>query len=531
MQDGVIVGSHPRGSSARGIVSAAMTARDSILLPPGCAGTRSGRAVDHGCGVEARDVLQHHRASGLEFSRHLHFSRRATVGAAALGTFLVAWATTDVLSKIGMFGLDNTIIAFIARSEAAGERARSRALFHLAVLLPSGKARSSPRSRFWSSVFAGDKLNLNPQMVAVLSVLLCAMPGVILYRICTAVSRGMKVMKHDIFSRGLTESTVTTLAFLGTVALGWKTFGPAIASIIGTGASGIVALILASSLFRSAPSARGAISYPVEARRLLSYAASISGYDLLNALIVRLDVIMLGCFIGRAPGVTLPAVGIYGAVVEVGSGLRKVNQAFNPIFAPFVAGMTAGGEQEHAAAAFSRVAQWMLWILLPLLAVMALAGSLILSIYGPAFRQGAMWLDIVALACGTNCFVGLAETVIMVQRPRLNLLNSAITCVIAVVANVWLIKSFGVIGAAFGILLPYVLLGDSAPPHSATWCLDGSDRGATSRHHSSRPSSPRCPQLFAGLLLHGVAGQITSAVVFLAVFGLEWRFHFRRRRS
>ncbi len=75
---------------------------------------------------------------------------------------------------------------------------------------------------------------------------------------------------------------------------------------------------------------------------------------------------------------------------------------------------------------FRRVAQWMLWILLPLLAVMALAGSLILSIYGPAFRQGAMWLNIVALACSMNCLVGLAETVIMVQRPRLNLVNSAI---------------------------------------------------------------------------------------------------------
>ena len=52
---------------------------------------------------------------------------------------------------------------------------------------------------------------------------------------------------------------------------------------------------------------------------------------------------------------------------------------------------------------------------------------LILSIYGPAFRQGAIWLDIVALACAHERFVGLAETVIMVQRPRLNLLNSAIT--------------------------------------------------------------------------------------------------------
>jgi O-antigen/teichoic acid export membrane protein len=488
------------------------------------------RAVDHGAELKRGMYFNTIALLASNFRGVFTFLIARLLGAATLGTFLVAWATTDVLSKIAMFGLDNTIIAFIARSEAAGERARSRALFHLAVALALGQSTAVAAISILVVRFAGDKLNLNPQMISVLSVLLCAMPGVILYRVCTAVSRGMRVMKHDIFSRGLTESAVTTLAFLATVALGWKTFGPAIASIIGTAASGVVALILASSLFRFAPSARGVISYRAEVRHLLSYAASISGYDLLNSLIVRLDVIMLGCFIGHAPGVTLPTVGIYGAVVEVGSGLRKVNQAFNPIFAPLVAGMTAQGEQEHAAAAFSRVAQWMLWILLPLLAVMALAGSLILSIYGPAFRQGAIWLDIVALACGTNCFVGLAETVIMVQRPRLNLLNSAITAVIAVVANFWLIRSLGVLGAAFGILLPYVLLGilrhrtlrlvfgwqrpwsNIAPPVTAAFIA-------------------ALPAIVCRLLLHGVAGQITSAVVFLAVFGLEWRLHFRRRRS
>ena len=67
---------------------------------------------------------------------------------------------------------------------------------------------------------------------------------------------------------------------------------------------------------------------------MLTYAAPISAYDLLNSIIVRLDVIMLGCFVGRAPGVTLITLGIYAAAVEVASGLRKINQAFNPIFAP-----------------------------------------------------------------------------------------------------------------------------------------------------------------------------------------------------
>ncbi|HKP93032.1 MAG TPA: hypothetical protein VJS88_03975, partial [Chthoniobacterales bacterium] len=51
------------------------------------------------------------------------------LGPAALGVFSVAWATTDLVSKIGIFGLDDTIITFIARAEARGDHARSRALF------------------------------------------------------------------------------------------------------------------------------------------------------------------------------------------------------------------------------------------------------------------------------------------------------------------------------------------------------------------------------------------------------------------
>src|SRR5437899_9287372 len=56
------------------------------------------------------------------------------LGPAALGIFSVAWSTTDIISKIGVLGLDNAITTFIARSEAVGDRARSRALFRIAVV-------------------------------------------------------------------------------------------------------------------------------------------------------------------------------------------------------------------------------------------------------------------------------------------------------------------------------------------------------------------------------------------------------------
>src|ERR1700675_1892812 len=51
------------------------------------------------------------------------------LGPAALGTFSVAWANTDLISKLSVFGLDNAITTFIARSEANEEHDRSRALY------------------------------------------------------------------------------------------------------------------------------------------------------------------------------------------------------------------------------------------------------------------------------------------------------------------------------------------------------------------------------------------------------------------
>src|SRR5882757_1865402 len=380
------------------------------------------------------------------------------LGPAALGTFSVAWANTDLASKIAVFGLDNAITTFIARSQATGDFARSRTLFRAAVVLVLTQSCLVAAIGITALEMFGDRLQFPREMVSALAFVLCALPGIALYRVCTSISRGMKVMKHDIYSRGMTEPVVTTLALLIALGFGFTRFAPEVAAVSGTAASGIVALIFASRLF-SGVTARDTVSIWTEAKQLLAYGAPISVYQMFNAFILRLDVIMLGWFIGRAPGVTLATVGVYSVTVGLASNLRKVNQTFNPIFAPVVAGMTATGDQQRAAATYARLAEWMLWILLPLVAVMSLAGSTILLIYGPAFRQGGAWLGIVALASAINAFVYLGETVIMVQRPQLNLLHSLITCAVAFAGLLWLIPRFGAFGAAVGMLLPYIVQG------------------------------------------------------------------------
>jgi O-antigen/teichoic acid export membrane protein len=449
------------------------------------------------------------------------------LGPASLGTFSIAWAATDVISKIGIFGLDGAVTTFIARAEAVGDHARSRALFHLAVALAMVQSLLLLIVSVAAIRVIGNRFGLQPEMVSTLALVLCALPGIALYRISIAVSRGMKVMQHDIYSRGMTEPFATTLAFLLALAIGFKSSAPALAAIIGSAASGLVALMFAARLFRSVPAGRGVESRWIESKRLLGYAAPISGYQLLNAFLSRLDLIMLGYFVGRAPDVTLARVGIYSAVVDIAGALRKINQAFNPIFAPVVAGMTSTGAHERAAATYARLSQWMLWILLPLLTVIVLAGEAILSIYGPSFRQGSVWLGVVTLTCAINTFVSLGETVIMVQRPRLNLLHSVITCIVAVATLLWLIPRFGVAGAAFGILLPNFIQG-LLRYTALRFIFRWKDSWSNLRPPVVATIVALVPALISRWLLSGIPGQLAAAAVFLVVFGFVWWKHHSR---
>ena len=453
------------------------------------------------------------------------------LGPAVLGLFSVAWATTDLISKIGIVGLDNAITTFIARSEAVGDRARSRMLFRLSVGLAVAQSAVVAVLSIAVIRLFGHRFGLQADMVSAHTIILFALPGIALYRMSTSVSRGMKVMQHDIYSRGITEPIATTIAFLIVFVIGFKKFGPELAAIIGTAASGAVALAFASKLFRRAPAREGSTFFQKETRQLLGYAIPIGAYQLLNTLISRLDIILLGCFVGRAPGVTLATVGIYGATVDTANGLRKLNQTFNPIFAPIIAGITATGDRKRAEATYERLAQWMLWILLPLVIVMAFAGNIILLIYGPAFQIGGKWLGIVAIAAAINAFVSLGETVIMVQRPGLNLLNSSIACAISCLLLLWLIPRFGVMGAALSTLAPQIaqgILRSTALRVVFGW--------KTSLRAIRPPIIIAVigfiPALLCRLTLSGIVGQITAAGVFLAVFASGWRcFHCLRKHT
>ena len=254
----------------------------------------------------------------------------------------------------------------------------------------------------------------------------------------------------------------------------------------------------------------------------LRASAPIAVYDLLNLGIMEIDVILLGLFVGRAGGVTLETLGIYAAAVEAASGLRKVSQAFVPIFTPIVARQIASGQIRDAEASYGYLARWMLAVLLPIVAVFALAGGTIMTIFGESFRPGGTWAAIVAVACALNAFVALGETILMVERPRLNLINSTIAFAAAVALNMTLIPIFGPLGAALGMLLPYVIQGVLRGAE-ISWIFDW----RWPVRSLAKPWLAATAALPIALLLRlnasGTAPELGAAAIYLASYGVAWR--------
>jgi O-antigen/teichoic acid export membrane protein len=437
-----------------------------------------------------------------------------------LGTFGLAWATLDLSSKFATLGLDTSATAFVARAEAAGDRRVSRRIWNASLAISLIAATLLAAFGFWFVGRAGTRFGQREELVRATAVMLLAMPGLVLYRVSNALSRGMSIMHHDIYSRGLTESLGTSAALVVALALGSRDLAPEIAAIAGTLASGVVAFALARRLFAGRGSDRGQTPFSVAA--LVRASAPIAVYDLLNLGIMEIDVILLGLFVGRAPGVTLETLGIYAAAVEAAGGLRKISQAFVPIFTPIVARQIAAGRMRDAEASYGYLARWMLAILLPVIAVFSLAGGTIMTIFGESFRPGGTWAAIVAVACALNAFVSLGETILMVERPRLNLINSTVAFAAAVALNLALIPILGPFGAALGMLLPYVIQGILRGAE-ISWIFDWRWPWQALAKPWLAAAAALPLALFVRMGGRGTAPELVAAVVYLAGYAVAWR--------
>ena len=282
-----------------------------------------------------------------------------------------------------------------------------------------------------------------------------ALPALATARISGGVSRGLGVVHNDLYAHGIVGTGVMLVTFLAATAAGLGPLSAAIAFTLGAfGAAWVAWRSLVTQRRFVRASAAGDVYL---APGLVRDSLPIAGAGLLNLLTTRLDVILLGLYIGTAPGLTPLTFGIYCAAAEIAGGLRKIRPIFGLAFGPIAASSAAAADTLVLRRRMGQVGRWVISLVGPAVVLAVLAGKPAMSLYGPGFRAGAGWLAILTTAAAAHAVLGLLETLLMVRRPGLNLINAIAALGLQVALSLALIPRWGPLGAALAMLSAYVM--------------------------------------------------------------------------
>lgn len=372
-------------------------------------------------------------------------------GAGIVGLFILARSVVDILSKIGILGLDRGLLSVGARHRAGGNRKKLYRAVAQALFI--GLVSSLLVLALLQAVLAPVMSRIYPR-TELLTPLRIMGFGIVLWTISLillSATRALRIMRYQVIVSTLVEPLVmfALAALFSLMGFGINALAAAFTAALAAGTLSSLAFFSREfSLRRLA-----AVFFDSDGRgKLFRYASPIGIYDMLNLLLQRVDLFILNYFTGAA------TVGVYSMAQNAAFTFKKIRQSFDPILIPVISASRQADRQEDLLEHYRNVTRWILSLNMLLLGVVLFASESIMGIFGKAFTTGAWPLVLLTASVMVNTVLGVSELFILIDRPVINLANTIVTIAAAVGLNLALIPHYGMEGAALAVLLSYLLM-------------------------------------------------------------------------
>ena len=331
-----------------------------------------------------------------------------------------------------------------------------------------------------------------------------------------AATRWTHKMRHQVWARSIIEPYAGVAASWLAWAAGYKATGLVIGYWAGTIAAVVYSFVgarrcLGPFSFATYRMARARFAHIVRETALPTVS------DFTNALASRLDLYLVGLFLGESPA------GIYGMARQIRTPIRQVRQSFDSLLTPIVSKTLTLAGPAQTGQAVASAARLILAIQLPVLIALFIIGAPLLYWIGPEFAAGYWAMLMLGAAESIQGAYGVSDLIFLYRRPHL-ILWITMTGVVVNFAAAWpLIALYGVTGAALA-----ALLGIAAAALNRRWFLRSTFAIAVPMHHSAAPLLAAAASLIAALALMTLPLpnliRLTSAlVVGLAVYWIALR--------
>jgi len=369
-------------------------------------------------------------------------------GATIFGVYQTTLAVVEMALRGGTGGADKAMLRYVAAARGQGdEPGMLRALgtglrLCLALSLPLAAvlALGAP----WLAA-----LLHTPGLVPSLPRMALAVPCTGLMYVLVQASLGAKVTRASFFVRGLGEPAALLIAAL---VAAW--FGPSVSSLATAHAAAslatlLLAVVVVGKVFgpRSLRTAVGAEAVP----GLVTFAWPLGASELVNAVLQRVDILLLSALAGPR------AAGLYAAAEFIGRLVANVRYALDSIAAGMFSEAHHRGERERLRHNLALTTRWVVTLAAPLAILTMVFGRALLRLYGSDFVVAATALSVLSVSHFVNASLGLTGWVLMVSgRSRLLLVDNVVCAFLNAGLGLLLIPRYGLTGAALAVLTTVV---------------------------------------------------------------------------
>lgn len=372
-------------------------------------------------------------------------------GAEGIGLYLLAYAALDTLNKLAVMGLDQAVLTHAARRHAAEDMDGMYEIIGQAIAISLAAAFVITTGLSLLAPWLAHVFFNKPELGMALRLMAWALPFWALSAILLFAARALRVMHDEVITKAIVEPLVILALALGFYALDWGPSGLWVAVLVSAMAGAGTAAYMFSRKFSLARLWHGLWVIPGR-WRLYCFAMQIGLVELVSELLKRIDMFLIGRYL------TMDMLGIYGIAQEWASTIKKIRQAFNPIFVPVMSAAYQNNDRASMLHQYRNVTRWILILNACVLGGIILAGDALMHLFGSEFGLGAPIAVMLTLALAIQGVLGVSELFLLIDKPWINLINTIGALLVSIGLNLWLIPRYGMLGAAGAVLILQTIL-------------------------------------------------------------------------
>ena len=371
------------------------------------------------------------------------------LGASSYGLYYLGFYVLTIAHQFSMLGLDSGTVRFVPLYKWEGDLKKVKGVLNSAFLISTACGVMVGILLFVFSDFISTRIFHKPDLTVVLKIFSIALPFYVLMTIFAASARGFKVIKYYVGIENIFQPTaklvIVSIAFL----IGFKMVGAVYGLLISVVIAAFFGFYLLRRLF---PEIIYGLRASYELRILLRFCFPMLLIAFVGVLGSRVNVLILG-YVGSSS-----EIGIYNAA-SIFTLLGLISNSFRTIFAPIISELHNRAKLIELGRLFKVVTKWSFTLALPMFLVLACFSKNIMGILGAEFVAG--WSVLITLCFfdlvreGTGC---VGTILVMSGKQNINLINNVCVLVVSIILNIWLIRIYGIIGAAIATGLSVMMI-------------------------------------------------------------------------